>query len=109
MTQQPADAMPEPLNCPFCDGPGRKRTGLTCQVWCYNCNFHAEFSVWQRRHPQLSVETVEKIREALEHFQMFIGHPNPDKREKKDCELRAKASAALALLPSKPTDDGGKS
>jgi hypothetical protein len=45
-------------------------------------------------------EALAKAREALDHFANFIGHPNPDKRERKDCELRAMAAATLAALGS---------
>lgn len=45
---------------------------------------------------------LQQAREALAHFAMFIGHPNPDKREKKDCELRAKAVSAFCALEGAP-------
>ena len=102
MTQQPADAMTEPLNCPFCDGPGRKRTGLTCQVWCYNCNFHAEFSVWQRHPSHLSAETVKKLNQAAHLLNIAACSLDPWQAVVEALEL------VNGILPAKPTDDGEK-
>lgn len=46
----------------------------------------------------IDADALKLAREELEILARTIGHPNPDKREQKDCDLRARATKALRAL-----------
>lgn len=107
------------LPCPWCQRAPKCDYGFSkTYVGCDNpdCPLFRmslmEKHQWNARNPStvlLPTDTLAKVREALEMLARSIGHPDPDKRDRKDCHLRACATDALSLLAAAQKQGEGES